>query len=126
MKRSYIGGGLLVGLCLICGVCSWALTAIHTPLCGQLLRAQQQVLAGGFEEGRITALEAKDQWEKWKVFRACVTDHTPVEEIDANFAELESYGNSGEDAAFAAKSGELAEMVKALAESQTLTWWNLF
>lgn len=126
MKRSYIGGGLLVALCLICGVCSWAITAIHAPLCGQLSRAQQQVLAGGFHEGRKTAMAAKADWEKWTIFRACVTDHTPVEEIDAGFAELESYGASGEDAAFAAKSGELAEMVKALAESQSLNWWNLF
>lgn len=126
MKRSYIGAALLVFLCLLCGVCSWAMTAIHTPLSGQLLRAQQQVLVGAFPQGRASAVQAKAQWEKWRHFRSCISDHTPVEQIDAGFAELESYGASGEDAAFAAKCAELAQQVKAVGEAQELTWWNIF
>ena len=126
MKRSYIGAGLLVFLCLFCGGFSWAMWAIHTPISGQLSRAETQVLAGAFTEGQLTALEAKAHWDKWQKLRACLSDHTPVEEIDAGFAELESYGASEEDAAFAAECGVLAEMVKALAESQSLNWWNLF
>ena len=126
MKRSYIGGGLLAVLLGICAVSSWAMVAIHGPIAGQLTRAGEQVLVGEFMEGRASAVQAKARWEKWSRFRACFSDHTPVEEIDAGFAELESYGAAGEDAAFAAKSVELAEQVKAVAESQTLTWWNLF
>lgn len=102
------------------------MTAIHGPISGQLLRAQQQVLVGAFPQGRTSAVQAKAQWEKWQHFRSCISDHTPVEQIDAGFAELESYGASGEDAAFAAKCAELAQQVKAVGEAQKLTWWNIF
>ena len=98
------------------------MTAIHGPISGQLLRAQQQVLVGAFSQGRTSAVQAKAQWH----FRSCISDHTPVEQIDAGFAELESYGASGEDAAFAAKCAELAQQVKAVGEAQELTWWNIF
>ena len=126
MKRSYIGAGFLIFLCLLCAGCSWAMTAIHGPISGQLLRAQQQVLVGAFPQGRTSAVQAKAQWEKLQHFRSCISDHTPVEQIDAGFAELESYGASGEDAAFAAKCAELAQQVKAVGEAQELTWWNIF
>lgn len=126
MKRCWFGLGLLVVLLGLSLVSSWAMGAIHDPIAGQLSRAGERTLVGELTQGRALAVEAKAGWEKWSHFRACFADHTPVEDVDAAFAELESYGAAGEDAAFAAACAELSQRVKAVGEAHGLYWWNLF
>lgn len=126
MKRSWFGVGLLGVLLAISLLSSWAMGAIHDPISQDLRQAGEETLLDGFTQGRELAMRAKAEWETWTRFRACFSDHTPVEDIDAAFAELESYADAGEDAAFAAACSELAQKVKAIGDAHGLYWWNLF
>lgn len=126
MKRCWFGVVLLVVLLAASLVVSWAMGSIHKPISADLQRAAEEALLGDLTQARSLAVKAKAGWKKWEHFRACFADHTPMEEISAGFAELEIYGAAGEDAAFAAKSAELAEQVKAVGEAHGLVWWNLF
>lgn len=126
MKRCWFGVGLLVVLLAVSLAVTWAMGSIHEPISENLQQAAEQTLLGDLTQGRALAVKARAGWEKWEHFRACFADHTPVEEIGAGFAELETYGAAGEDAAFAAKSAELAQQVKAVGEAHGLVWWNLF
>lgn len=117
---------MLVVLLCASWASSWAMMHIHDPISGTLQQAGERTLQGDLTGGRALAVQAKAGWEKWDHFRACFADHTPVEEITAGFAELESYGAAGEDAAFAAKSAELARQVQAVGEAHGLVWWNIF
>lgn len=126
MKRSWFGLGLLMLLLAVSLLSSWAMLAIHQPISRDLEQAGEVTLLGQFPEGRALAVRARAGWEKWAHFRACFSDHTPVEEIDAAFAELFSYGAAGEDAAFAAACSQLAQQVKAVGEAHGIYWWNLF
>ena len=125
MKRSWIGFGLLLVL-LILGIFSTvAMTRLHRPVGQQLEQAAEMVLSGNWEEaGRRFAL-ARESWEAYAHFRACLADHGPVEEVDAGFALLEVYCRTREDAAFAAGCRELARKAAAVGEAHAFVWWNI-
>ena len=126
MKRSWFGLGLLGVLLAISLLSSWAMGAIHEPVSQDLEQAGALALVGELPRARFFQIRALAGWEKWAHFRSCFSDHTPVEDIDAAFKELESYGKAGEDAAFAAACAELARKVQAIGDAHGLYWWNLF
>ena len=126
MKRSWIGLGMLLVLLCGSGAVTWAMDRIHEPIAGDLKAAASYALLDDQPEAQKYALRAEEGWKKWAHFRACFADHTPIEEIDAGFAELDIYRLSDEETAFAASCGELARKVEAVGEAHGLVWWNLF
>lgn len=125
MKRSWIGFFLLLVLLGIGILATWGMTAVHEPIEAELNQAAQLVLQGNWEAGAARFRQAKDIWETWEHFRTCFADHTPVEEIDGEFAMLEYYCLLKEDAAFAAGCRSLARKTAAVGEAHELVWWNL-
>ena len=125
MKRSWIGLGLLVILLVLGLMSTRAMKKIHAPVAQQLTRAAEDTREGSRERGRLNFQAAKETWQAWENFRACFSDHTPVEEIDALFAQLEIYCAAREDTAFAAGCMELAEKVRAIGDAHGLVWWNI-
>lgn len=125
MKRSWIGLGLLLVLLAVGIVTTWAMDKIHGPIEGQLQQAAAFALGGNWEQADAVARQALSDWDKWEHFRACLSDHTPVEEIDAGLEELKIYAAARENAAFAAACAELGRKIAAVGEAHTLVWWNI-
>ena len=125
MKRSWIGLGLLVALLALSSLSAWAMVKLHAPVEQQLNQAAECALLGDWGNTEAFFRRGKESWEKLERFRACFADHTPVEEIDSQFALLEIYCVTREQAAFAAACRELAEKCAAVGEAHAFVWWNL-
>lgn len=126
MKRSWIGFFLLLVLLAGSIVVTWAMARIHDPIEADLQQAAEYAMAGDWEKADRYFRQGYSRWETWAHFRACFADHTPMEEIEANFAMLEAYRDTKENAAFAAGCSQLARQVAAVGEAHGLVWWNLF
>lgn len=126
MKRSWIGAGLLLVLLAAGLLVTWAMAEIHDPIARDLITAGEYALSGDWAQAEALSQKAAENWEKHALFRACFADHTPMEEIDACFAELKVYGRMKEETAFAAACGEIAGKAKAMGDAHGLIWENLF
>lgn len=125
MKRSWIGLGMLVALLILSLLVTVGMDRIHAPIARQLESAADYALAGDWDMASALASGAGTEWEKWAHFRGCLADHNPMEEIGANFAELEVYGIARETVAFAASCSEIAKQVQAMGDAHGMVWWNL-
>jgi len=126
MKRSWLGVGLLAIMLVIGLLVTRAMGRIHDPIARDLTAAGEYALAGNWNQAEALSQQASDSWEKHALFRACFADHNPTEEIDACFAQLETYKRMKEETAFAAACGETAQKVKAVGEAHKLIWNNFF
>ena len=125
MKRSWIGLGLLLVLLALGIVTTWAMEKIHAPIESQLQQAAVFALEENWAQADAASQSAISAWDKWEHFRACLADHTPVEEIDAGLEELKIYAAARENAAFAAACAELGRKIAAVGEAHGLVWWNI-
>lgn len=125
MKRSWIGFALLLVLLAVSILSTWAMVRIHDPIEADLKQAAECAMLGDWEEAVSYSRSAQDRWEKWAHFRACFADHSPVEEIDADFAAMEVYRYDRDEAAFTAACCALARQVAAVGEAHELVWWNV-
>lgn len=126
MKRSWIGLAMLVVLLAASLLVTWGMDRIHDPIAQKLEDAADYALAGDWDRAASLASGAGTDWKKWAHFRGCFADHSPMEEIDAGFAELEVYSITREATDFSASCGSLARKVAAVGEAHGLVWWNLF
>ena len=125
MKRSWIGFILLLGLLLGCILVTISMGRIHDPIEAKLLQAAQCAMEGNWEKADDFFREAQESWEEKEHFRTCFADHTPVEEIDADFEMLMVLCTAREVTSFAGGCRSLARQVAAVGESHELVWWNL-
>ena len=125
MKRSWLGFILLMALLLGCVLVTVAMKRIHDPIEAELLQAAQCAMEGNWTKARDLFGEAQVNWEETEHFRTCFADHTPVEEIDADFEMLMVLCAARDAAAFAGGCRSLARRVAAVGESHELVWWNL-
>ena len=121
MARTALGIGILVALLLLGSFAAIAMDRIHLPIATLLQQAADQPL----EEGILTAQKAKVMWEKYWQFSATLADHSPMDEIDGLFAQLEAYQKAGLSGDFSACCLRLSMLVEAVAEAHRFTWWNL-
>lgn len=125
MKRIWIGFVLLI-LLLGTGIAlTWSFDRIHTPLADTLEQASQLASRQQWAEACSLVQQAREKWERCRNFTAAVADHEPLEEMDALFYQLDCYKELGWESAFACACMELAQMARAMQESQQLTWWTL-
>ena len=125
MKRFLIG---LVTLTLLFSVGLFAASTtdrMYAPVTRLLNKAAESALNGSFEEAIAQAEEAQALWDKHKNKTATMADHTPMEEIDLLFAEMDIYGKSEEKPHFAACCAQLASMVQNMADAHAMNLWNL-
>jgi len=125
MKRSWMGAGLLMVLLAVGIWSAWGMVTVHGPLETMLDRAAEQALREDWESAGYLFQQAKDCWESRETFRACFADHTPVEEIDGEFALLEVYIQTREVTPFAAGCREMARKIAAVGEAHELDMKNL-
>lgn len=125
MGRFLLGVGILV-LFLALGLwVTYAMDNVHSEISQTLDAAAIQALSGDITEGIRLAQQAKGQWQTHWHGTAAVADHAPMDEIDGLFAQLEVYGQAGLSADFATYCARLSNLVSAVGEAHSLTWWNL-
>ena len=125
MKRFWIGI-ILLGILLGAGL--WVMTAaegIHEPVGELLEEAAEKSLAGEFTEGVALARQARQKWQQYWKTVAAGADHEPMDEIDSLFAQIEVYASREQVVAFAAGCARLGELIEAMAEAHSLSWWSI-
>jgi len=121
-RRFYLGAGLLLVILFLGLLTGWVMDKAQLPAAKLLEQAAQ---AEDMQTGTQLAQQAKEDWNKrWKAV-AAVADHTPMDEIDTLFAEMEVYIREKEDVHFYACCSQLASLLRAVAEAHKLSWWNL-
>lgn len=126
MKRSWIGFALLLVL-LAGGIAvTWGMAKCHEPIARDLENAAKTALQGDMVQGESLMLQARDAWGRSRHLGACFADHTPMEEIDALFAQVEVYAAAREETDFAAGCAALSQKVEAMGLAHGASWWNLF
>lgn len=125
MKRIYLGIGLLVALLLAGMGIAGAAEKAHAPAAADLEHASRLVLEGNWDKSEALHKRARDIWQqKWRL-TASVSDHAPMDEIDALFAELVVHARLRDASGYAAVCAELAERLNAMSQAQAFSWWNL-
>lgn len=125
MKRGWFGAALLLVLLGLGIGSSMMMQKLHTPLAESLDRAAEFALEGNWEQAEHAAREAADTWEKMWHFSATVSDHEPMEEIDALFAQLEVYRAAEDPVNFSSACASLSRQIEAMGDAHELSWWNL-
>lgn len=124
MKRLWIGIIVLAVLLILGGAVSWAMDAIHISMAENLQQAAEAAMAEDWGAALQCAEKARESWKDHQHFVAAFADHTPMDELEGLFAELEIYAQAREQAHFAATCAHLAQLAQAMAESHSPTWWN--
>lgn len=125
MKRGVWGIGILVTLLLFGIITSVGMRSIHKKIGRSLLQAQSAAAAGQWDLAETSARQASDAWWQFHAFTAVLADHTPMDEMDGLFAELEVFLQNQESPHFEAVCGRLALQAQAMADSHGIQWWNL-
>ena len=125
MKRCWFGLSLLVVILFISLAVTFCMDEIHRPIAQDLLQAAECAQFGDWDNAAHFSQLAERKWEKWEHFRACFADHTPVEEISAEFAAISQCRAAREAAALASACARASEMVRAVGDAHGLYWWNL-
>lgn len=126
MKRSWMGAGLLLILLIGGLLVTWAMGRIHDPIARDLDAAGECALSGDWSRAESLSRQAAQKWKEQELFRACFADHTPMEDIDACFGQVEVYCRMKEETAFAAACADTARKVAAMGEAHKLIWHNFF
>ena len=121
-RRFYLGVGILLIILVLGLFTQWAMEKCQQP--PALLR-EQAAQAEDLQTGTELAQQAKAMWHRrWKGV-AAVADHSPMDEIDTLFAEMDVYIREKEDVHFFACCSQLASLLRAVSEAHKLSWWNL-
>jgi len=125
MNRIRFGAALLAVL-LISGILVARNMSSRTEeIAGQLDTAARQALEGELPAAVETARQAEKNWQARWAIHAAVADHDPMEQVDAGFAQLQIYGESGEGFSFAALCAGLAQQIRAIGEAGSASWRNI-
>ena len=123
MRRFGFGIGLLVALLIGSLAVWWGMERLHRPIVQDLTRAAVLAEEQNGLEAKEMAWKAEDQWRSNWHFTASFADHTPMEEIDALFAALETYKPDSEE--FKACCQQLIKRTEAMAHAHVFNWWSL-
>lgn len=123
-KRFYLGLTLLMLFCLLGLGASWSMHAIHKPAAAALKNAAQLALDGDLSQAEKLAENARSRWSAYWQFTAAIADHSPMDDIDQLFSEMQVYAQDGDSAHFAACCAQLSTLVEGMAAAHCTQWWN--
>ena len=125
MKRIWIGI-MLLSVLLVAGFwLSGFMKEAHLPVAQDLRRAGALALEEQWERAEAYASRGQALWKKKWPVTAAIADHEPMDEIDALFAQLKTYGKTRDSAAYSAVCGHLGSLLEALSQGHRCKWWNL-
>lgn len=124
MKRFWIGLTVLTLLLIGGWVIKKQMDQVHLQISHTLQQASQAALAEDWPTARQLAAQAQDRWHRYHRLTAALADHTPMDELDALFAELAVFAQEQEQPHFSAICAHLATLAHSMAESHHISWWN--
>ena len=125
MKR-ILSGALILAVLLAVGLgIAWKCRQLHNHISQLLEEAGTAAQAQQWEDARRLTHAAAAQWQRSRHFTAGFADHTPMDEIEATFAELQIYLDAQEAPHFQATCARLSLLTQSMADSQGLQWWNI-
>lgn len=125
MRRFWIGI-VILGFLLINGiVLTIAAGTIHRPICRHLEQASEAALAEDWAQAETLTAWAEARWKNYRGFTAAFADHGPMEQIDSGFEEMGAFLRKRDVNEFSAACAGLARLAQAMADSQSVAWWNL-
>lgn len=125
MKRFWIG--LLILALLFTGgilICE-SLRFIHQPIAEDLERAADAALQEDWSTALLLARRASARWYQFHRITAAFADHTPMDEVDGLFAQLPVFAQQRENPHFSSTCRQLSFLAQSMADSHSLSWWNL-
>ena len=125
MKRSWIGFFLLILLLGASILSAKLMVKLHEPMAETLQQAAGYAMEGSWKEADDLFRKAETSWKQREQIRSCFADHTPVEEIDADFALLKVCCGARETVSFCGGCLKLARQVAAVGDAHKPVWWNL-
>ena len=125
MKRIYAGLAILAVLLSAAAAFSVLMERTHVPVAKALQEAATAAEDGDWAAAGDLFRSAQAQWQQHKQFTAAVADHSPMDDMDGLFAELEIYLRQQEMPHFSATCCHLAYLAEAMADNHALNWWNL-
>ena len=125
MVRGWLGAGILAVFLVLGLVTADAMDNAHLPTGELLEEAADKALNGEFEQGVSLGMEAKSRWDRQWNGTAVLADHSPMDDVDALFGEMEIYARAGEEPHFAACCQELSQRLQAIAGAHRFSWWNV-
>lgn len=124
--RELIGFILLTALLLGGLFASFRLGSQHRKLAQQMESAGWYAIRQNWDRATDGYTQAKETWQKnWNLY-AVFSDHTPMEKIDSQFAQLDIYASLRDREEFAALCNALSQDLQAMGSAQELRWRNLF
>ena len=124
MTRLWIGAGLLLALLLGGLGLRLGIVPFQESVAKKLDTAATLAVDGSWKMAQNTAFAARDRWRRHKNGIAAVTDHEPMEEMEGLFQEL-NFLDSDRAVDFACICVQLAEISRAIGETQRLKWWGV-
>lgn len=125
MKRFWLGLALLLLLLGVGLTVSAGMDRIHLGIRDSLRQAQAAAHAEDWPTAQALVDRAYGDWQRYHPITASFADHTPMDELDTLFAELQIFSQQKEMPHFSAVCGHLAEAAASMANNHRLTWWNL-
>ena len=125
MRRFWLGVCMLVILLLSGSLLWWSMARVHGNIGDLLTQAQAAAEAENWQRAHAYTRQAQAQWEKYHRFTAAFADHTPMDEMDGTFAELEVYLRHREAPHFQATCARLILLTQAMGDSHGIQWWNV-
>ena len=122
MRRVWFAAALM----LLLGLGGLSVTEQMDRICSPIALLLEQAEAAQSTDSARLCAAARDSWEQHRKFVASVTDHEPMEEVDAAFRALEVYLQYGDTMHFSQNCAQLASQVRAIGEAQSINWWNIF
>jgi hypothetical protein len=125
MRRAYLGLGILATLLALCIGIWWGMDRVHGGIADLLIQGQAAAEKDDWQGAETFALQARARWEQHHRFTAAFADHTPMDEMDGLFAELEVFLQNRESPHFESTCARLILLTRAMADSHGVQWWNV-
>jgi len=125
MKRWYFGMGLLAVLLLGSLPVTRNMTDGMEQVSNSLTAAANNALVGNWEVVESLTESASSRWEENRSFTTAFADHSPLEDIEADLAQLKIYLRARDQEAYAATAARLAKKMEAVGQAHTLSWQNI-
>ncbi len=125
MKRFWFGIALLA-VFLAAGIGSAVgIKQLHSPVGTLLEQASDRAQHQSWPEAAESFRQARALWQQHWHFVAAITDHEPMEQIDALFAQGAQQLRQENPSRFPDTCAQLQSQLQDLIEAQIPSWWNI-
>ena len=125
MKRVWFGIGLLIFFLLLGIFFSLWMTSTHEHISRHLAQACSLSQEKDMVQAGKLAQNASSLWKRYRNRIAALADHTPMEEIDGLFQELQVYLRMDEPEHFSSTCARLEVLLQSMGDSHRINWWTV-